>query len=211
MKNKYVVYRHTSPHGKVYIGITRQDIRKRWQGGMGYKDNPHFFSAIVKYGWDNFKHEILLEDLSEDEAYSKEKELIKEHKSNLYEFGYNRSSGGKHGNEGCHTKRTFKINNPRRGGDAPRAKPVVQFSINGERMNVWGCGADAAKHYHLKGSSPITNSCKFKQITAHGYIWLYENEAERINEKLDQLHKRSRRDPRKKCKTKNRLVMNGIR
>lgn len=58
---------------------------------MGYTENPHFFRAIVKYGWDNFEHEILFEGLSEDEAYEKEKELIRKHKSNLYEFGASRT------------------------------------------------------------------------------------------------------------------------
>lgn len=45
--NNYTVYRHTSPSGKVYIGITKQKPHKRWNSGQ-----PLFERAILKYGWD---------------------------------------------------------------------------------------------------------------------------------------------------------------
>ena len=54
----YVVYKHTTPSGKVYIGITGLKPERRWRNGNGYKDNEHFYRAILKYGWDNIKHEI---------------------------------------------------------------------------------------------------------------------------------------------------------
>lgn len=35
--NQYCVYKHTSPSGKCYIGITRQNPIKRWgQDGCNY-------------------------------------------------------------------------------------------------------------------------------------------------------------------------------
>lgn len=34
--NKWTVYKHTSPSGKVYVGITNQPILKRWKNGLGY-------------------------------------------------------------------------------------------------------------------------------------------------------------------------------
>lgn len=33
MVNKWTVYRHTSPSGKVYIGITSQNVERRWNSG----------------------------------------------------------------------------------------------------------------------------------------------------------------------------------
>lgn len=90
----YCVYKHTSPSGKVYIGITCQKPEKRWNNGNGYKHNEYFWRAIQKYGWDNFEHEILFSDLSKEEAQVKEKNLINKYKSNIPEFGYNISSGG---------------------------------------------------------------------------------------------------------------------
>lgn len=92
--DNYKVYRHISPSGKMYIGITRQDIKKRWANGRGYKDCPAFRKAIQKYGWDNIKHEILLENLTKEEAEQKEIELIAKYKSNQKQYGYNIENGG---------------------------------------------------------------------------------------------------------------------
>ena len=68
MKNKYTLYMHISPSKKYYIGITSQDIKRRWQNGYGYKTNTYFWRAIQKYGWNNFEHVILKTNLTKDEA-----------------------------------------------------------------------------------------------------------------------------------------------
>ena len=91
----YSVYKHTAPSGKVYIGITSQNPpEKRWNNGRGYWRNEHFSNAIKKYGWDNFKHEILFENLNKKQAEQKEIELIAYYHSTNREFGYNFSNGG---------------------------------------------------------------------------------------------------------------------
>ena len=96
----YCVYKHTSPNGKVYIGITGQNPIKRWGGGNNYLKQKHFGSAILKYGWDNFKHEILFDGITKQEACEKEKELIAKYKSNNPQYGYNLSAGGESGAAG---------------------------------------------------------------------------------------------------------------
>ena len=50
---------HTSPSNKKYIGITSLKPEYRWNKGNGYKTQTVFYRAIQKYGWDNFKHEII--------------------------------------------------------------------------------------------------------------------------------------------------------
>lgn len=90
----YYVYKHTSPSGKVYIGITQQRPTKRWGGGSNYDYNDHFINAIRKYGWESFKHEILFSDLTADEAREKEIELIAFYDSADRDKGYNVSPGG---------------------------------------------------------------------------------------------------------------------
>ncbi len=101
MDKKYIVYKHTSPNGKVYIGITGKTAEERWQNGRGYKANKHFYNAIKKYGWDNIKHEILYQNLKAEEAYKIEKELIKKYQSNNLKNGYNKSIGGEKTSLGC--------------------------------------------------------------------------------------------------------------
>lgn len=89
----YSVYKHTSPSGKVYIGITSMKPKERW--AAGYKCCKAFQAAIEKYGWENIKSEILFTGLTRDEACSKEIELIAFYNSTNSKYGYNISGGGK--------------------------------------------------------------------------------------------------------------------
>ena len=97
----YYVYIHTcKDNGKKYVGVTGRNPESRWKEGRGYKTNKHFYSAILKYGWTNFEHEVF-EVESEEEMYRKEVELISFYHSNDPEFGYNNSSGGEYSHLGC--------------------------------------------------------------------------------------------------------------
>lgn len=91
----YIVYSHVNKvNGKVYIGQTCRKPNERWRNGKGYIGNDHFYRAILKYGWDNFEHNILFEGLSQDEANEKEIELISFYDSTDYNKGYNQTIGG---------------------------------------------------------------------------------------------------------------------
>lgn len=92
--NNYLVYKHTSPSGKVYIGITCQKITKRWKNGRGYEGCTVFYRAVQKYGWQNIKHEIVAEGLTNEEACLMEQELISKFKSHDPQYGYNMTLGG---------------------------------------------------------------------------------------------------------------------
>lgn len=99
MKDNYIVYVHIAPNEKLYIGITRKGTKQRWRNsGIGYKSQQLFWRAIQKYGWNNFKHIVLLENLSKDVACECEKYLISKYKSNNSKFGYNIYIGGNEGN-----------------------------------------------------------------------------------------------------------------
>lgn len=93
MENNYCVYVHInkSDSNKCYVGISK-DPKKRWSNGSGYKGQDKFYNAIQKYGWKNFKHIILLKNLSLEEAWAKEKEYIKKYDS--INDGYNVHEGG---------------------------------------------------------------------------------------------------------------------
>lgn len=90
----YTVYRHTSPSGKMYIGITYRDPHARWQNGYGYHHNEHFTSAIQKYGWDKFTHEIIADGISKEQAEQMEVELIAKYNLTDPKYGYNIENGG---------------------------------------------------------------------------------------------------------------------
>ena len=100
-RNNYCVYKHTSPSGKVYIGITGRKPSERWKDGKGYKHQKYFYNAIKKYGWNNFEHEILIDHITREEAKEKldihfldEQQFIEQYHSYFEEHGYNISKGG---------------------------------------------------------------------------------------------------------------------
>lgn len=97
VESGYSVYKHTNiTNNKCYIGITNQrPVYNRWRkNGVGYRECIKFYNAIKKYGWDNFKHEILFKNLTKQEAENKEIELIAHYKSNNNKYGYNIQNGG---------------------------------------------------------------------------------------------------------------------
>ena len=93
----YCVYKHTAPNGKIYIGATGKNPEERWR--TRYKGNAEFSKDIDFYGWQNIKHEVLLQFETRAEAYQKEQELIAFYQSNEPEKGYNKAAGG-HGTTG---------------------------------------------------------------------------------------------------------------
>lgn len=94
----YSVYRHISPSGKVYVGITCQPVEHRWNHGRGYMNlkKTIFKSTIIKYGWDNIKHEVLFTELPEWRAKRLEVSLIRHYKN--LGISLNVTDGG----DGCH-------------------------------------------------------------------------------------------------------------
>ena len=105
--NNYKVYMHIFPNNKVYIGITSQKPKRRWNNGQGYKNNQYMTNAIMKYGWDNVIHKILCTNLKKEEAEEIEIKLIKEYKANNKRYGYNIEYGG------CHNGKTSEITRKR--------------------------------------------------------------------------------------------------
>lgn len=91
---RYTVYEHITPSGKKYIGITSQEPEVRWKNGHGYKDNPYFYRAIERYGWDNIEHRIICTGFSKEAAEAMEIALIDMARSADRRFGYNIAPGG---------------------------------------------------------------------------------------------------------------------
>lgn len=95
MKKGYTVYCHTLFDGRKYIGVTSQNVSRRWRNGKGYEGDNRFFDAIQKYGWESFDHEIIATNLSETDAHKLEKKLIKENNTQDILHGFNTAGGGK--------------------------------------------------------------------------------------------------------------------
>ena len=95
INNNWCVYKHTNLiNGKIYIGKTCKKPEHRWNDGKGYKFQRHFWYAIQKYGWDNFSHEIIANNLTAEESKELEIKLIAEYDSMNPNKGYNQTAGG---------------------------------------------------------------------------------------------------------------------
>lgn len=99
VQSDYLIYIHKNKiNNKVYIGQTHQTPKERWgKDGSGYRNSPHFYHAIQKYGWDNFQHIIVRSNLTAIEADQLETKLIKQYDATNSEYGYNIRLGGEHG------------------------------------------------------------------------------------------------------------------
>lgn len=132
MLNNYKVYCLTNKiNNKKYIGITKQDVLKRWKSGKGYKKPTRIGSAIAKYSWNNFDKKVLFENLTSEEASQKEIELIKE--LDTINKGYNVQSGGFNSNNGIvseETKRRLSISHK-----GQHSSPNTEFK-KGERSQA---------------------------------------------------------------------------
>lgn len=152
----YCVYAHVNKiNGKVYIGITYNFKRRVGKNGNGYSGCTKFYSAIQKYGWDNFLHIVLMEDLSIDMACEIEKALIQ--KYDTINNGYNISKGGI---QPIYNKKIDSL-----------LKPVYQYDLDGNYIDEWRCVQDAQK---ALGSTTIYQCCDGYIQMASGYLWSYE-------------------------------------
>lgn len=89
----YSIYGHTSPSNKSYIGQTFRLHERDCEHARMNGSSPAFHNAIAKYGWDNFIHEILEENLTLEEANIREVYWI-EFYGTLSPNGYNLNTGG---------------------------------------------------------------------------------------------------------------------
>lgn len=156
LNEKFYIYKLISPSGKIYIGQTNNPDR-RWQGsGKGYKNSPHLYAAIQKYGWENFTREIIEENLSKREADEKEKYYIKLYDSTNISIGYNMAEGGT-------------------GGNHKETKPVDMYSLDGEYIRSFDTQTLAGEYVNGNRTG-IYAVCKKQNKTYKGYRWTYKDE-----------------------------------
>lgn len=175
----WVVYIHIAPNNKRYVGITsNKNPKNRWgRGGSGYKGQP-FYDAIKKYGWGNFKHEIVASNLTCDEANDFEITLIRELDTLIRNGnGYNTTEGGK-GTKGCNTDRSMYT-----GENATNVESIICLNT----MKVYGCAKLACDEYGIDKSTLSKYLLGRKKYKSCGkshdgekLVWAYYDESKPI-------------------------------
>lgn len=85
----YSVYVHIFPNNKRYYGISCSPENRWGLNGNNYKMQKIMWNAIQKYGWDNIKHEIIIDNLTYETAKIIESSLINQYKTYIPALGYN--------------------------------------------------------------------------------------------------------------------------
>ena len=159
-KRSYWVYKLTSPSGKVYIGIS-SNIIKRFTNysNISYTGTSLLRSSLIKYGFSNFKKEILHTHLTKTEACEIEISMIESFKK----LGntLNISAGGETGSG-------------LKGSTHPRSKPLFQLNLQGGIIKEWDNASDASKELNL--NQTVIASALRNNNYAYKFLWMYKDE-----------------------------------
>ena len=169
--NEYKIYNLIFPNGKVYIGQTKQEIQKRWGfQGKGYKNCPKVYNAILKYGWENVKKEILYDKLNHNDANMLEIKLITEvYNSNNNNFGYNIENGGN--TIGTHSEET-----KRKIGEGNKGK-IVSLETR-EKIRQAKLGKKASNEAKEK----LKNICKMSNMKRNQHLIFFNEKMYNLKE-----------------------------
>lgn len=186
-KENWLVYKHTSPSGKVYIGITCRKTTKRWGKGSGYKTQVLFYRAILKYGWHNFKHEILLQGIPEVKAKELEINYIRYYKN--LGISYNITEGGD-GIVGFKFSKESRIKMSKSHlgqivihseetklkcrENQPIKRKVVQYTTDNVFIQDFNSLGEAQRITNISKQN-IYKCCNMRRNHAGGFIWKYKD------------------------------------
>lgn len=146
------IYRYISPNGKSYIGQTTTSLYKRsGKRGKMYRGCKVFYKAIIKYGFNNFRVEIL-GTYRKEELNEKEKYFIKKYNS-LIPYGYNIKEGGQ--------------------DTSRKENPIYAYNLDGTFYKKYFNQSDARREFNIEGSD-ISKCLEGKLKFVRGKIWKKE-------------------------------------
>ena len=157
---KYIVYKTTClVNNKIYVGVHQTKNPEIFDGYLGrglyknhskYIKNPiaPFHYAVKKYGFENFKREVLFIFNSREDAYNKESEIVNE-EFILRNDTYNVALGG--------------IGRPR------PSRYIYQFDFNGNLIATYESAVAASKTVGINVSN--INDAIYNKRTSAGSLW----------------------------------------
>ena len=124
-----IIYKLTSPNGKIYIGRTNnfedRMVQHKYEAVTRRKNYP-LYRAIRKYGWDTFNKEIIAATSTEQNAQILEEAFIV--KYNSVKKGYNATYTGSGGN----------LWNGKTEEEKQRFREKMSHCVSGEKNGMYG-------------------------------------------------------------------------
>ena len=183
-----LIYKITNKiNNKIYIGQTTQKLKDRIRN---YKSDTKFKSpdiarpiikAMQKYGFENFKFEILVDNIeTQEEMNILETKYILEFNTQDHNIGYNIENGGN--STGKHSKETKKKIGEaqlgsknymygKKGKLSPSSKPIIDITTG----EIFDSATEASIHLGL-GASGVTKICasaRGDRHSAYKHIYRY--------------------------------------
>lgn len=156
---------------KDYIGQTTRSVLLRFKEHCKQNERSGIDGAIGKYGKEHFWPVTVCEvvkdtnDELQDELNELEQYYIRLFDS--YHHGYNQNYGGD-GQSGYTGKR---------GEENANSKPIIQFSLEGEKIAEFPGARDAARSIGVSYGM-ISNCCNGKNRIGSGYLWMFKEDWE---------------------------------
>jgi len=173
------IYKITNKiNGKIYVGQSI-DIHKRWREHKSdFKNRKDRHNIYFQRSWDkyksiNFEFEVI-ERCNKTELDIQERYWVKYYNSSDIQFGYNADEGSNGKVINKETK--FRMGAGNR-GIARNNQKIVQISLDGVLIRTWNNELEIRTEF-IKETRSIRGCCRKepKRYTAHGYIWIYEDE-----------------------------------
>ena len=172
-----IIYKITNlVNGKCYVGQTVGTLEARWKRHCSDGSKcPAIHSAIVKYGVNNFRVEVIDTATSQDELNEKEAYWIST-LNTISPNGYNLQNGGvrtqlseeSRKKIGLVVKQKYANNEV----DISWKRKVCQYSVDGSLIAVWDSIKEASKQLGICDKH-IPDACRGRRRTVNGFMWRY--------------------------------------
>jgi group I intron endonuclease len=148
------IYKITNiSNGKIYIGQTWQQIHIRCSHPNKYKNCIKLYRAFNKYGFDNFKVEVITTAFDQSTLDDLESFFIQ--KYNCIESGYNCQAGGSNGKHSESTKQKMSEAWLKRPGPSAETKNLISKALIGRTYS-----AETKKKMSLRKRGENTHTAK---------------------------------------------------
>ena len=162
--------------------MTSQEPKRRWDNGLGYKNQPKIWSDIQNSDWNkDWEHNILGQFEDKQEALNVEEMFIwlfdstnEGYNTSTYGSGnYKRTEKTKKKMSEANTGKHLSEEHRRKMSEAKGVNGILQFSKDGELIAEYSSIHEAERHTGCNHGN-ICKCCRGERKSTGSYIWEYK-------------------------------------